>query len=107
MKIVDELRAACPNKVLKQEVEVMKKQRLNRIVAFLTALLLVVGMLGPRAYAAEAQTLLKGDANGDNMLDVRDAAAILKEYAHASSGADATSAWASSPRRSPAACWAS
>lgn len=85
---VDELRAACPNKVLKQEVEVMKKQRLNQIVAFLTAFLLVVGMLGPRAYAAEAQTLLLGDANGDNMLDVRDAAAILKEYAHASSGAE-------------------
>lgn len=66
----------------------MKKQRLNRIIAFLTALLLVVGMLGPRAYAAEAQKLLLGDANGDNMLDVRDAAAILKEYAHASTGAE-------------------
>ena len=64
----------------------MKKQRLNQVVAFLTAFLLVVGMLGPRAYAAEA--LLLGDANGDNVLDVRDAAAILKEYAHASTGAE-------------------
>lgn len=71
----------------RQAVLPMRKQRVKQIMAlFLSVLLIVSAAFIPRAKAAETMELLLGDVNGDNHIDVRDAVAILKEYAAVSTG---------------------